>query len=173
MIEEAILSKVKAALPDYCRCAAGRPAVKDNHIHIDDEKIKIPLERPVVFFVLDTGFDNPKGYGHNERLKAVDLDNAEFVYEKSAELVKGYSLYCWLPVAGKYGGELTRIRIFEALQQAFAFEDGFALKLTQNHDLPPDEGATQAIFELTYTGIMTKERREAGVTDVRLSPSFE
>ncbi|WP_429845339.1 hypothetical protein [Brevibacillus sp. FIR094] len=173
MIELTILEMIKKALPSYCRCAAGRPSIKDDHIHIDDEKIKIPLEKPVVFFVLDTGFDNPKGYGHNERLKDVDLINSQFVFEKSAELVKGYSLYCWIPVVGKYGGEMTRIRIFEALQSAFAFEDGFTLKLAQNHELPPDEGATQAIFELTYTGIMTKERREAGFTDISLSPTFE
>ncbi|MGW9128156.1 hypothetical protein ACWGPW_24595 [Paenibacillus chitinolyticus] len=173
MIELLILDMIKKALPSYCRCAAGRPAVKDNHIHIDDEKIKIPLEKPVVFFVLDTGFDNPTGYGHNERLKAVDMDQSEFVFEKSAELVKGYSVYCWIPVAGKYGGELTRIRIFDALQDAFAFEDSFTLKFARDQELPRDEGATQAIFELTYTGKMTKERREAGFTEISLSPSFE
>ncbi len=164
---------MKAALPTHCLCAAGRPAVKDGHIHMNDERIAIPLERPVVFFVLDTGFDNPKGYGHNERLKAVDTDQSEFVYEKSTEIVKGYSLYCWLPVAGKYGGELTRIRVFDALQQAFAFEDDFTLKFARDQELPPNEGATQAIFELTYTGKITKERREAGVTDIRLTPTYE
>ncbi|MED1954881.1 hypothetical protein [Brevibacillus centrosporus] len=173
MIEATILEMIKSALPSYCMCAAGRPAVKDKHIHMNDERIAIPLERPIVFFVLDTGFDNPKGYGHNERLKAVDLDQSEFVFEKSTEVVKGYSVYCWLPVAGKYGGELTRVRIFDALQEAFAFEDKFTLKLAQDNELPPDEGATQAIFELTYTGVMTKERREAGFTEFDLSPSYE
>lgn len=164
---------MKDALPSYCRCAAGRPAVKGDHIHLDDEKIKIPLERPVIFFELDNGFDNPKGYGHNERLKAIDQERLEFVYEKSTEVVKGYSVYCWIPLAGKYGGEMTRIRLFDALQDAFVFEDAFVLKFARNQELPPDEGATQSIFELTYKGTKTKDRREAGFTEISLSPSFE
>lgn len=173
MIEERILQMMKDALPSYCRCAAGRPAVKGDHLHIDDEKIKLPLERPVIFFELDTGFDNPKGYGHNERLKEIDLERSEFVFEKSAEVVKGYSVYCWIPIYGKYGGELTRIRIFDALQDAFMFEDAFVLKFARSHELPADEGATQAIFELTYKGIKTREKREAGFTEISLSHSFE
>lgn len=173
MIELQILEMIRNALPSFCQCIAGRPSVKDDHIHIDDEQIKIPLEKPVVFFELETGFDNPTGYGHNERLKAVDLANAQFVYEKSAELVQGYNLYCWIPVAGKYGGQLTKRRIFDGLFQAFAFEDDFALKFSREIELPPDEGATQALFELTYKGKITKERREAGATSISLSSTFE
>jgi hypothetical protein len=173
MIELHILELIRQSVPSYCRCAAGRPAVKDNHIHIDDERIKVPLEFPVIFFELETGFDNPIGYGHNERLKSVDLAAAQFVYEKSAELVQGYNIYCWIPVAGKFGGQLTKRRIFDGLFNAFAFEDGFTLKYAREIDLPPEEGATQAIFELTYTGLIKKERREDGVTDISLSPTFE
>lgn len=173
MIELQILDMIKAAVPAYCRSNAGRPSVKDGHIHLNDEKIKIPLERPVVFFELNSGFDNPTGYGHNERLRSIDEENYQFVYEKRAELVKVYQLYCWIPLHGKYGGQLTKLRLFESLQQLFAFEDAFTLKFSQEDDLPPDEGAIQAVFELTYKGKITKERREDGFTAVDLSFSFE
>jgi len=173
MIEERILQIMTDALPDYCLCSAGRPAVKDDHIHVNEHRVKIPLERPVIYFEQDVGFDNPKGYGHNEYLKDEDLANSEFVYEQSAEAVDGYSIYCWIPTRGKYGGELTRGRIFKALRRAFAFEDGFTFKFSRNQELPEDEGVTQSIYELTYTGTITKERREVGYTDIGLSPSFE
>lgn len=173
MIELQILDMIKSAVPSYCRSNAGRPSVKDGHIQLDDEKIKIPLERPVIFFELNSGFDNPTGYGHNERLKSIDEINAQFVFEKSAELVKVYQLFCWIPAYGKYGGQLTKLRIFEALQQLFAFEDAFTLKFSVEDDLPPDEGATQAIFELTYKGKITKERREDGFNTVDISSTFE
>ncbi|RFB35731.1 hypothetical protein [Brevibacillus sp. VP] len=173
MVEIQIKDMLRASLPPYCLLNIGRPPVKDDEIFIDDKKIKIPLEIPVVFFELSSAFDNPTGYGHNKRLKGVDLERAEYVHEKSTEMIHVYWVYVWLPLYGKYGGELTKLRINRALFDTFAFEDRNTLKFEREIELPPDERAIQVIYELTHKGTITKEQREAGVTDIDLSFSFE